>query len=100
MAKSDKKVVFVNRKFTLNRAGHEPLSFNIGANTVDADVADHPFVVAHTVAATDSVDVAGELQSLKDALAVATKRADAAESKVAELQAVIDAAAAMSPTKK
>lgn len=97
MAATKKVTVFVNRAITLNRADKEPVSLKPGANVVDADVAEHPFVKAHTVAATEgnAADLAAELQAAKDALAVEKKRAGTAEAKVAELQAVIDAAAAM-----
>lgn len=94
--KSKKVTIFVSRNLTLNRKGQDPVALTAGANVVDADVAEHPFVKAHAVGGNAEVaDLAAELQAAKDALAVATKRADDAEAKVAELQAVIDAAAAM-----
>lgn len=97
MAATKQITVFVNRRFTLNRAGKDAVAFQPGANIVDADVAEHPFVKAHTVAATEgsAADLAADLKTAKDALAVMTKRAETAEAKVAELQAVLDAAAAM-----
>lgn len=88
-----KVTVYVKRKFTLNRKGLPPVQFQPGANVVDADVAAHKFVQGLTVGSTDAA--ASELQVELDAMRA---RAEAAEAQVAELQAVVDAAAAMGGT--
>ncbi|HWI02387.1 MAG TPA: hypothetical protein VNT52_00915 [Acidimicrobiales bacterium] len=87
--------VFVGRAFAYNRKtadGVERFEFKPGANTVPADVADAPFVKAHQVSPPTAAASVDELQA---ALAAAIKRAEAAEAKVAELQASLDALAAM-----
>jgi len=54
---ANKTAIYLSRKITLMRHGEDPLALEAGRNEVDADVAAHPFVKAHTV---DAVDAATE----------------------------------------
>lgn len=83
--------VYVRRKFTLRRGELPPVQFQPGANTVDADVAAHPFVKGLTVGSAEAPGSA-ELDAMR-------ARAEAAEAQVVELQAVIEATAAMGKKK-
>lgn len=64
---SKQVTIYLARRVTLNRADHEPVELQAGRNTVDADVAAHPFVKAHTV--DGGSDNSGELDELRAALA-------------------------------
>lgn len=65
--------IYLSRGFTLNRNGHDPVELKEGRNTVDADVAKHDFVKAHTV----------------DAAPDRTSEVDALTARVAELEALV-----------
>lgn len=87
---SKKVRIFVSRKITLERDGHEAVVMPAGANLVDADVAAHPFVKAHAVdGASEAADAADAELQAKIAELLAEK--GTLEAKVAELQAVVDA---------
>lgn len=59
--------IYLARRITLNRAEREAVELQAGPNTVDADVAAHPFVKAHTVDA--GPDHGAELDALRAELA-------------------------------
>lgn len=96
--------IFVSRKITLERFGKDAVVLHAGANLVDADVAEHDFVKAHMIeGASEAADAAdaglkaenAKLRKANDEgakeLRAALNRAEAAEAKVAELQAMVDA---------
>lgn len=98
MAKDEnkQKSVFLSRKITLERAGKEPVVMQRGHNIVDADVADHPFVKAHGVEASDDPSAGDAALHAKIAELVAANKAGAAQlrealNKVDELQKMVDA---------
>lgn len=88
--------IHLARRITLNRAGHDAIELAAGRNTVDADVAAHAFVKAHTVeVGPDHSDELDELR--KQAAAGAARIADLEEQlaqKVADLEALV---ASMTP---
>lgn len=75
MATEKKVTVYVSRPFTLKRAGHEPVAFKQGGNTVDKELAEHPYVKAHMVD-PEAVQVSG-------------KELDAANARIAELEKMV-----------
>lgn len=91
MAKDQKKVrIFVSRKITLERPEKDPVVLTPGANLVDADVAEHKFVKAHTVeGASEAADAADA--ALQAKIAELLEKNAALEAKVAEQDAVIKA---------
>lgn len=93
--------IHLSRKITLSRAGHPDVSLDRGHNFVDADVADHPFVKAHTVETRESDANDDALAALRAELAAEKQRADDAERQAAaekqradELAAVLEAMSA------
>lgn len=80
MAKEQKQVtIYLSRKITLNREGKDSLALEPGRNVVDADVAAHPFIKAHTVEALDITP--DEVSALRER--VAQLEAELAELKAA-----------------
>jgi hypothetical protein len=82
MATDKKQVkVHVSRAFLFNAADGSEIKFKRGANVVDKEVAEHPFVKAHIV---DEESIAEPADA--KALAAAIARAEKAEAKVGELE--------------
>lgn len=106
-AKESKQVrIFVSRKITLERPEKAPVVLTPGANTVDADVAEHKFVKAHLVeGASDAADAAdAALQSKVGELLAANedgaRQLREALNRIDELQAMVDAFTAADTKKK
>lgn len=102
---SKQVTIHLARRVTLNRAGHDAVELQAGRNVVDADVAAHPFVKAHTVdagpdhgAELDELraklaelsaklgDAHEEIEDRGDAIKAALKERDAAVARVADLE--------------
>lgn len=100
MSKNTPKQVTIHmgRRLTLHREGKEDVHLKPGANTVDADVAEHEFVKHHMTAAPAVVNNA-ELEAAQARIAELTEEVQALRAEIEGKDIIIKAFEASSGKK-